>query len=221
MVASTKRSGASLLGNRMKDRFTSYEFAKRCIDVLASGMALVVLAPVLAIVAMLIRIFLGAPVLFAQPRPGLGGRAFTMFKFRSMRHVDPERGLAGDEERLTRFGRILRSTSLDELPALWNVLKGDMSLVGPRPLLVEYLPLYSDEQARRHQVRPGITGLAQVNGRNSIDWDEKFRLDVEYVDTRNLALDVKIIADTVRSVVQREGIAHAGHVTMTKFEGSA
>jgi lipopolysaccharide/colanic/teichoic acid biosynthesis glycosyltransferase len=142
---------------------------------------------------------------------------FRLYKFRSMRNVDESRGLVTDEQRLTRFGRILRSTSLDELPSLWNVLHGDMSVVGPRPLLVEYLPRYTPEQARRHEVRPGITGLAQVNGRNTVEWEQRFELDVQYVDRRSLALDARILVDTVRSVVAREGISAEGHVTMRKF----
>ena len=195
----------------------AYDPVKRALDVLSAGAAIVVLSPVMALVAVLVAARLGRPVLFAQPRPGKGGRVFMLRKFRSMRDVDEARGLITDEQRLTRFGRALRSTSLDELPSLWNVLKGEMSIVGPRPLLVEYLPRYSPEQARRHEVRPGITGLAQVSGRNALGWDEKFALDVEYVDRRSLVLDARVILATVRSVFAREGISAEGHATMQKF----
>lgn len=194
-----------------------YDVVKRALDAAASAVGLVVLSPVILITAIVVRLNLGSPVLFTQPRPGRGGRVFRLYKFRSMRNVNESRGLVTDEQRLTRFGRILRSTSLDELPSLWNVLHGDMSVVGPRPLLVEYLPRYTPEQARRHEVRPGITGLAQVNGRNSVEWEQRFALDVQYVDTRSLALDARILIDTVRSVVAREGISAEGHVTMRKF----
>ena len=196
------------------------QFLKRLFDVWIAGLALVVLAPVIGILAVIVAVRLGRPVFFRQERPGRAGRVFTLVKFRSMREPDPARGLVTDEQRLTVFGRVLRATSLDELPTLWNVLRGDMSMVGPRPLLVEYLEHYSPEQARRHQVRPGITGLAQVNGRNALTWDEKFRLDVEYVDSQSLALDLRIIMSTVRSVVVREGISHADHATMARFQGN-
>lgn len=194
-----------------------YDIAKRALDIVGAAVLLVVLSPVIAIVAALVAVRLGRPVLFRQPRPGRDGRIFTLLKFRSMLPVDPARGLVTDEERLPRFGRVLRSTSLDELPTLINVLRGEMSMVGPRPLLTEYLERYSAEQARRHEVRPGVTGLAQVSGRNALTWEEKFRLDVEYVDSRSLRLDARILARTARSVVAREGISHHGHVTMTKF----
>ncbi|KJL29294.1 Undecaprenyl phosphate N,N'-diacetylbacillosamine 1-phosphate transferase [Microbacterium oxydans] len=194
-----------------------YDVAKRALDAAASAVGLVVLSPVILITALVVRLNLGSPVLFTQPRPGRGGRVFRLYKFRSMRNVDESRGLVTDEQRLTRFGRILRSTSLDELPSLWNVLHGDMSVVGPRPLLVEYLPRYTPEQSRRHEVRPGITGLAQVNGRNTVEWEQRFALDVQYVDQRSFALDARILVDTVRSVVAREGISAEGHVTMRKF----
>jgi len=194
-----------------------YDVAKRGLDAAASAVGLVVLSPVILVTAIVVRLNLGSPVLFTQPRPGRGGRVFRLYKFRSMRNVDESRGLVTDEQRLTRFGRILRSTSLDELPSLLNVLHGDMSVVGPRPLLVEYLPRYTPEQARRHEVRPGITGLAQVNGRNTVEWEQRFALDVQYVDRRSLALDARILVDTVRSVVAREGISAEGHVTMRKF----
>ena len=157
-------------------------------------------------------------MLFRQPRPGKDGEVFELVKFRTMRHPDDTH--VTDQERLTRVGRVLRATSLDELPTLWNVLKGDMSLVGPRPLLVEYLPRYSPQQARRHEVRPGVTGLAQVNGRNCLDWDQRLALDVEYVDTRSLALDVQILLRTVTQVLRRAGISQPGEATMSKFTGS-
>jgi lipopolysaccharide/colanic/teichoic acid biosynthesis glycosyltransferase len=164
---------------------------------------------------------MGAPILFRQRRPGLHGAPFEMVKFRTMRDAVDAGGQAlPDSERLTRLGRFMRASSLDELPELWNVLKGDMSLVGPRPLLIEYLPLYSSEQARRHDVRPGVTGWAQVNGRNAISWDEKFALDVWYVDNRSLWLDLRIIGLTLRKVLRREGISAAGEATMPKFRGS-
>ena len=193
---------------------------KRLMDILGAGFGLILLSPVLIVVAVLIRRQMGAPVFFCQTRPGLHGKPFTMIKFRSMRDaVDAQGRALPDAERLTRLGRFLRSSSLDELPELWNVLKGDMSLVGPRPLLMEYLPLYSSEQARRHEVRPGVTGWAQVNGRNAISWDQKFALDVWYVDNRNLWLDLKITWLTIRKVVTREGISAAGDATMPKFTG--
>ena len=193
---------------------------KRLFDVLAASLALILLALPLLVLTWVIRRKLGSPVLFRQVRPGLHGRSFTMFKFRTM---TDERGADGallpDAQRLTPFGRFLRASSLDELPELWNVLRGDMSLVGPRPLLIEYLPLYTPEQARRHEVRPGITGWAQVNGRNAISWEEKFALDVWYVDNRSLWLDLKILWRTVRKVLVRDGISAPGDATMPKFEG--
>lgn len=193
---------------------------KRFMDILGAVFALLLLAPVLVVVALLVRRQMGAPVLFRQTRPGLHGKPLQMVKFRTMRSAIDSQGLPlPDSERLTRLGRILRATSLDELPELWNVLKGDMSLVGPRPLLMEYLPLYTPEQARRHDVRPGITGWAQVNGRNAISWDEKFALDVWYVDNRTIWLDLKIIWMTVKKVLIREGISAEGEVTMPKFTG--
>lgn len=194
-----------------------YDVVKRVLDVVTAAVGLVVLSPVILVTAIAVRANLGSPVLFSQPRPGRDGRVFRLYKFRSMRAVDAGRGWVTDEQRLTRFGRVLRSTSLDELPSLWNVFRGDMSVVGPRPLLVEYLPRYTPEQARRHEVRPGITGLAQVNGRNTVDWDQRFALDVRYVDSRSLALDARILVGTVRSVVVREGISAEGHATMRKF----
>lgn len=194
---------------------------KRLFDVLVSVSLLLLLAPVLLVTALLVRRWLGAPVLFAQIRPGLYGQPFKMVKFRTMTEArDATGNLLPDAERLTRFGRFLRSSSLDELPELFNVLKGEMSLVGPRPLLMEYLPLYSDTQRRRHEVRPGITGWAQVNGRNTVGWDERFRLDVWYVDHRSLWLDLRIMWMTVKKVLVREGISAQGEATMSKFTGS-
>ncbi len=195
---------------------------KRLIDVVVAGAGLVVLSPVLAVVGVLVRRRLGSPVLFRQTRPGLHGRPFTMLKFRTMTDArDAGGALLPDAERLPPFGQFLRSTSLDELPELWNVLRGDMSLVGPRPLLTRYLPLYSARQARRHEVRPGITGLAQVSGRNTLGWDERFELDVWYVENRSLALDLRILSRTIARVVRRDGVSAEGHATMPPFEGSA
>lgn len=193
---------------------------KRTFDFVASATALLILLPVFLVVAVQIRRKLGSPVIFRQTRPGRGGAAFEMVKFRTMRNaVDKNGTLLSDSDRITKYGSFLRSTSLDELPELWNVLKGDMSLVGPRPLLMEYLPLYSPEQNRRHEVRPGITGWAQVNGRNAISWDEKFELDVWYVDNHSLWLDFKILYLTVKRVAARDGISADGEVTMPKFQG--
>lgn len=195
---------------------------KRLFDFLLAVIALVVLLPVLAVIVLFIRCKLGAPVLFRQIRPGLSGKPFNMIKFRTMTDARGADGqLLLDSERLTPFGAFLRSSSLDELPELWNVLKGDMSLVGPRPLLMEYLPLYSAEQARRHEMRPGITGWAQVNGRNALSWEEKFQLDVWYVDNQSLWLDLKVLWMTLKKVIVREGISAAGEATMPRFEGGA
>lgn len=194
---------------------------KRIFDLLVAVTALAILAPVLFGVAILIRLQIGSPVVFRQQRPGLGGRPFKMIKFRTMLDSrDASGNQRPDAERLTALGRTLRATSLDELPELWNVLKGDMSLVGPRPLLMEYLPLYTPEQARRHEVRPGITGWAQVNGRNAISWEDKFKLDVWYVENRSLWLDIKIMWLTVKKVLLRDGITAAGEATMSRFTGS-
>ncbi|QYK00270.1 sugar transferase [Shewanella psychrotolerans] len=194
---------------------------KRSLDIILSLFALILLAPVLLIVSRKVKNHLGSPVIFRQKRPGLNGEIFEMLKFRSMKDgVDEQGNVLPDSERLTPFGQKLRSTSLDELPGLWSVLKGDMSLVGPRPLLVEYLPLYNEEQARRHDVRPGITGWAQINGRNAITWEEKFRLDVWYVDNQSLFLDMKILLLTVKKVFFKEGISAQGHVTVEAFKGS-
>ncbi|WP_413479651.1 sugar transferase [Vibrio hibernica] len=194
---------------------------KRLLDFIMALGALLVLLPVIIIVAVLIRFKLGSPILFTQERPGLNGRVFKMMKFRSMLDGKDKHGnLLPDNERMTSFGTFLRSTSLDELPGLFNVLIGDMSLVGPRPLLVQYLPLYNKEQARRHNVRPGITGWAQVNGRNAISWEQKFKLDVWYVDNQSFLLDIKILLLTVKKVFVREGISADGHVTIEPFKGT-
>ncbi len=194
---------------------------KRLVDFVASALGLLLLAPVIALLAWQIRRKLGSPVLFRQTRPGLHGKPFQMVKFRTMRDATgPDGQPLPDADRMTPFGGFLRAASLDELPELWNVLKGDMSLVGPRPLLMEYLPLYSPEQARRHEVRPGVTGWAQINGRNALSWKEKFRLDVWYVDNQSFWLDLKILALTVKKVFVREGISAAGEATMSKFTGS-
>lgn len=194
---------------------------KRIFDISVSLFCIVVFAPVMLIVALLVAVKLGRPVLFRQVRPGLHGKPFEMLKFRSMRDMADQSGRPlSDAERLTAFGMGLRSTSLDELPGLLNVLKGDMSLVGPRPLLMEYLPLYSKEQARRHEVLPGVTGWAQVNGRNALSWDEKFALDVWYVNNRSFWLDMKVLARTVRKVLVREGISAAGAATMPPFSAA-
>lgn len=194
---------------------------KRLIDITASGAALAVLSPLLAVTAYKVKKNLGSPVLFKQTRPGLDGKPFEMIKFRTMKDAtDKDGNLLPDSERLTPFGQKLRSTSIDELPELWNVLKGDMSLVGPRPLLMEYLPLYNSEQARRHNVRPGVTGYAQVNGRNAISWEQKFALDTWYVDNQSLWLDFKILAKTVKQVLIKDGISAEGEATMSKFTGS-
>jgi len=194
---------------------------KRLIDLVLGTLILLVLSPALLLLALLVRVLVGSPILYRQVRPGLHVRPFELIKFRSMTSTRDAMGrLLSDAERLTSFGRFLRASSLDELPELWNVVKGDMSLVGPRPLLMEYLPLYSTEQARRHEVRPGITGWAQVNGRNAISWEEKFKLDVWYVDHQSIWLDLKILLVTVRSVFVRDGISARGEATMPRFRGN-
>lgn len=194
---------------------------KRLLDIVISGVALLVLSPVIAVVSLLVYTRLGSPIFFRQVRPGKDARPFEMIKFRTMKDARDANGdLLPDAERLTRLGRMLRSTSLDELPELWNVLRGDMSLVGPRPLLMQYLPLYSEEQARRHMVKPGVTGWAQVNGRNSLSWDEKFALDIWYVDNHNLWIDIKILFLTLWKVVRRDGISAADDATMPVFRGN-
>ncbi|MED3662280.1 sugar transferase [Ureibacillus terrenus] len=197
------------------------KYIKRPMDFILSLIAIIVLSPVFLIVALLVRINLGSPVIFKQQRPGLNEKIFTMYKFRTMTDERDENGeLLPDSERLTKFGKFLRSTSLDELPELFNILKGDMSIVGPRPLLVQYLPLYNDHQRRRHEVRPGLTGLAQVNGRNAITWEEKFNLDVQYVDHVSFLGDWKIIFRTVKKVFVREGINSETSATMEPFTGN-
>ena len=194
---------------------------KRFADVIIACLGLVLLSPVLLVIALLVRVKLGSTVLFRQLRPGLAGKPFFLVKFRTMTNQRDASGeLLPDSERLTKFGKFLRSTSLDELPELWNVLRGNMSLVGPRPLLVEYLPLYSAHQARRHETRPGITGLAQVKGRNALSWDEKFNIDVWYVDNRGFLLDSAIILWTFASVLRRQGVNADGSATMPPFQGS-
>lgn len=196
----------------------SYDGLKRAIDMVASGVGLVVTAPLQAAVAVAVLKVHGRPVLFRQPRPGKGGEIFELVKFRTMRQPDGVR--ISDADRLTPLGKLLRKTSLDELPTLWNVFRGDMSLVGPRPLLVEYLPLYSPEQARRHEVRPGVTGLAQVNGRNATTWEQRFRFDIDYVDSRSLLTDLRILLKTVEVVFRRSGISAEGEATMSRFNPS-
>lgn len=197
-----------------------YKFLKRLIDVVIGGAIIFITMPVQGVVAWKVYRELGRPILFKQDRPGKDGRIFQLVKFRTMLEPDPAHGLVTDEERMTPFGKMLRSSSLDELPTLWNVVRGDMSLVGPRPLRVKYLTRYTPEQARRHDVRPGVTGLAQVNGRNAISWEQRFAQDVDYVDRQSLALDIKILYRTVGKVVQRDGISAEGSATMTEFIGT-
>lgn len=195
---------------------------KRCLDFLLSLCGIIVLSPVLLILAVLVRVKLGGPVLFRQERPGRNEKIFTLCKFRTMTDARDERGqLMPDSERLTQFGKFLRSTSLDELPELINILKGDMSLIGPRPLLVRYLPLYNETQKHRHDVRPGLTGLAQINGRNALTWEQKFKYDVEYVNNLSFALDMRIFFGTVRAVLKREGISSDTNATMEEFKGTS
>lgn len=203
----------------MSARIRPYDVVKRALDVVASAVALVVLSPVIIATAVLVAVRLGRPVVFAQKRPGKDGRIFTLYKFRSMRSVDESRGWVTDADRLTSFGRRLRSTSLDELPSLWNILRGEMSFVGPRPLRVSYLERYSPEQNERHTVRPGLTGLAQVNGRNALAWDDRLDLDLEYVRRRSVGLDARVIFETFRTVLAREGISAEATATMTEFFG--
>ena len=227
-----------MMGSTVKRSHTAYDLLKRVADVVVSAVLLVVLSPVFAVVALLVRVKLGSPVIFRQQRPGKDGRLFALYKFRTMLDAPPDASVVGsgdaapapiaadaavatDAARLTPFGRRLRSTSLDELPELVNVLKGDMSIVGPRPLLPEYLDRYNSEQARRHEVRPGITGWAQVNGRNAVSWDERFKMDVWYVDHRSFALDARISFMTVSAVLSREGVSAPGAETMRPFEGTA
>lgn len=197
-----------------------YRYFKRLFDIAVAGAGLLLLSPLLLIVCVLVRVKLGSPVIYRQTRPGLHGEPFEIFKFRSMVEAFDANGHPlPNEERLTSFGQFLRSFSLDELPELLNILKGDMSVVGPRPLLMDYLPLYNEQQARRHEVPPGLTGWSQVNGRNAITWDEKFKFDVWYVDHASFLLDLRIILMTVLKVLRREGIAHAGDVAMPRFQG--
>ena len=194
---------------------------KRLLDIIIASIALILLSPLYFYVAHKVKKNLGSPVLFRQVRPGLHGKPFEMIKFRSMKDaIDAQGNLLPDSERLTPFGKMLRSSSLDEMPELWNVIKGDMSIVGPRPLLMEYLPLYSPEQAKRHNVRPGMTGHAQVNGRNSIGWEEKFKLDTWYVENQSTLLDFKIMFKTVHKVLAKDDISAEGEATMTKFTGT-
>lgn len=206
----------------MKQNKGLYEkFGKRIMDVILSLLALIVLSPVMLIVWCLVKIKLGSPAIFKQERPGKDGKIFKLYKFRTMTDERDENGeLLPDEIRLTKFGKRLRSTSLDELPELWNIIKGDMSIVGPRPLLVRYLPLYNERQARRHEVRPGFTGLAQVKGRNSISWEEKFEWDIQYVDNITFWGDVKIVFNTVKVVLKRDGISSETSATMEEFRGN-
>ena len=206
----------------MRHKAGFYEkFVKRFLDFFLSGMALIILSPVLLVTAILVRVKLGSPVIFCQERPGKDEKIFKLHKFRSMSDARDETGaLLPDEVRLGKFGRTLRATSLDELPELWDIFRGKMSIVGPRPLLVKYLPLYNDEQHHRHDVRPGLTGWAQVHGRNLASWEEKFAYDVDYVDHISFALDVKIIFMTVRCVFAREGISAEGSATMEAFTGT-
>lgn len=205
----------------MRQNHCYHPYGKRLVDLSLTLIALLMLAPIYLCVALAVRIKLGTPILFRQQRPGLGGRPFTMIKFRTMTNaVDTAGNLLPDADRMTAFGIWLRSTSLDELPELWNVIKGDMSLVGPRPLLIRYLDRYTPEQARRHTVLPGITGLAQVNGRNAITWEEKFALDVRYVDNLSFWFDLKIMLLTVWKILRREGICQAGQTTMQEFWGT-
>jgi Sugar transferases involved in lipopolysaccharide synthesis len=200
---------------------TYQRYVKKPMDFMLSMIAIVVLSPVLLVVALLVRIKLGSPVIFKQERPGLNEKIFTLYKFRTMTNEKDEKGeLLPNEARLTKIGKFLRYTSLDELPELFNIIKGDMSIIGPRPLLVRYLPLYNGQQKRRHEVRPGLSGLAQINGRNAISWEEKFRLDVEYVDNMSFTGDWKIILITLKKVCKREGINQAEEVTMEDFKGS-
>ncbi|OTG66896.1 sugar transferase [Acinetobacter sp. ANC 4470] len=195
---------------------------KRALDIMIATAALVLLSPLYAIVAYKVKKNLGSPVLFRQVRPGLNGKPFEMIKFRSMKDaMDAQGNSLPDSDRLTAFGKMLRASSLDEMPELWNVIKGDMSIVGPRPLLMEYLPLYNQEQAKRHDVRPGITGHAQVNGRNAISWEEKFKLDTWYIENQSLWLDFKIMLKTVKKVLAKNDISAEGEVTMTKFTGTS
>ncbi len=216
--ASTRPEPGSPLTGAAKVR---YDVAKRTLDLSVSVPVALASLPIQALIALAVRRRLGSPVLFRQTRPGLGGRPFTMVKFRTMHPVDPARGWTDDASRMDPFGAWLRSTSLDELPTLWSVVRGDLSLVGPRPLLMSYLERYTPTQARRHEVKPGLTGLAQVNGRNAITWEDRLRLDVQYVDTRTLRLDLAILLRTLGLVLSRHGVAAPGESTMSEFRGTA
>ncbi|EME3536430.1 TPA: sugar transferase [Enterococcus faecium] len=206
----------------MMRKKTFYQlFGKRILDILLSGIALIVLSPIILIVGILVRIKLGSPIIFKQERPGKSEKIFSMYKFRTMTDERDHNGeYLPDEIRLTKFGKMLRATSLDELPELWNILKGDMSIVGPRPLLVEYLPLYSEKQRKRHNVRPGLTGLAQVNGRNAISWEEKFEYDYLYIEDYSFTKDINIIWHTIKKVLKHDGITSNSSVTNEKFTGN-
>lgn len=201
----------------MSSRPGFFDFTKRAFDIVSAGMALILLAPVMVIVGMLIAVRLGRPVLFRQPRPGIRGQIFELVKFRTMKNVNESNGIVTNEQRMTPLGTLLRAWSLDELPSLWNIFRGDMSLVGPRPLLVSYLPLYTLQQSKRHDVRPGLTGLAQVSGRNALNWERRFELDVFYVHHRSWKLDVTIMLRTVERVLSRDGISSEGHVVGAPF----
>lgn len=201
------------------NKIEAYDASKRVFDIVASSAGLLLASPVIAGTYVLIRWKLGTPVLFRQERPGLNGQVFQLIKFRTMLNINEERGIITNEQRMTPLGRKLRAWSLDELPSLLNILRGDMSLVGPRPLLKKYLPLYSTRQAKRHDVRPGLTGLAQVNGRNALDWESRFEYDVYYVENRSFALDAKILVKTVEIALRRDGINSEGHVVGSPFEG--
>lgn len=197
------------------------KYFKRLLDIVLSGLALIILSPAMLIIAFLVRINLGSPVIFRQKRPGKDEKIFVMYKFRSMTDAKDKTGkLLSDDERLTKFGKWLRSTSLDELPELWNIFKGDMSIVGPRPLLVQYLSLYNDEQKKRHTVRPGLTGMSQINGRNAISWEEKFDYDIKYINKITFVADMKIIFKTIKNVLERNGISQEGKATTDYFKGN-
>lgn len=204
----------------MHKKRTTYPIVKRVLDIFGAVILLVLTSPILLVTAIMVRFKLGKPVIFTQPRPGLNEKKFNLLKFRSMKNVDESKGLITDEQRLTEFGKKLRSTSIDELPSLWNVLKGDMSFVGPRPLLVSYLDLYKPNEARRHEVKPGITGLSQISGRNTLTWEEKFELDIRYVDNMSFKTDSQILLQTTSVVLRRKGISHNGEETMPEFKGT-
>lgn len=199
----------------------TYDYVKRFLDPITASVLLIITLPIQLVIALMVAKKLGRPVLFKQQRPGLNGKVFSLFKFRSMKDLDAAKNLVSDQDRLTDFGKKLRATSLDELPSLWNVIRGDMSLVGPRPLLVNYLERYTPEQARRHEVKPGITGLAQIEGRNSLSWEEKFDRDLYYVNNRSLKLDSRILLATLAVVFRRRGVNSSEHATMPEFHGDS